>query len=65
MDIQITMLNRVHSRIYEILGYLSLIHNESLDEKTFQSIVRIEKICKSLLTELKDMVNTKYTVDKI
>ena len=59
MDIQITMLNRVHSRIYEILGYLSLIHNESLDEKTFQSIVRIEKLCKSLLTELKDMVNTQ------
>jgi hypothetical protein len=65
MDIQATVLNQVHSRVYEILAYISLIHNEALSEKTFESIVRIEKLCKSLLIELKEAVNDNYNIEKI
>ena len=65
MDIQTKILNRIHSRVYEILGYVSLIHNEALSEKTFESIVRIEKVCKSLLNELKEVTNENYNVEKI
>jgi hypothetical protein len=57
MEIKEKILDRVHSRVYEILGYVSLIHSENLNEKTFESIVRIEKVCKALLNELKEVVN--------
>ena len=57
MDSQTAIMHLVHSRVYEILGYVSIIHDESINEKTFESITRIEKLCKYLLSELKDILN--------
>ena len=64
MDSQTAIIHHVHSRIYEILGYVSIIHHEAINEKIFESITRIEKLCKYLLIEMKDIVNYYEIPDK-
>ena len=36
MDSQTAIIHHVHSRIYEILGYVSIIHHEAINEKIFE-----------------------------
>jgi hypothetical protein len=44
--------HRVHSRIFEILGYLDMVEKPALKKEDQDNIVKVEEICKVLISEL-------------
>jgi hypothetical protein len=47
---------RVRTRVFEILGYTSLLQEE-LDQNANDNLLRIEELCKSLLYEINSAID--------
>jgi hypothetical protein len=47
----------IHTRIFEILGYLAIIDKNSLLKEDQEYLSRVEELCKSLINELHSIID--------
>lgn len=57
LDMEEAISHRVHSRIFEILGYLDLVERNNLPPEEQVNINRIEDLCKTLVNELHSIID--------
>lgn len=63
LDLEEAVSHRANSRIFEILGYLSLVDTSKLEQNDKEYLKKIEELSKVFLSELQVMVDY-YKVKK-
>jgi hypothetical protein len=56
--------HRIHSRIFEILGYLGIIDRTRLLNEDQEYLSRVEELSKSLINELHSIIDHYRSKDK-
>jgi hypothetical protein len=57
LDFEQAVSHRIHTRIFEILGYLSSIDKNTLPEEERRYLFSAEELSKSLITELHSIID--------
>lgn len=52
MALEEALSHRVHSGIFEIMGYLSMVEKETLSDEDRIYISRVEELCRSIVKDL-------------
>lgn len=56
--------HRMHSGIFEILGYLSIIDKNNLSVEDQVYILRVEELCKTLIKDLHEIIDSNSVKKK-
>ncbi len=56
MDLDKAVSHRIHSGIFEIMGYLSIIDKTRMSDEDQQHLFSIKELCKTIITEVHEII---------
>jgi hypothetical protein len=57
MSLEEAVSHRIHSRIFEVLGYLAMVDKSKIQSEDLSYISRAEDLCKVLISELHEIID--------